>query len=272
VNASVRWRRQAACARKAANAAARMRASAPKTTSHEKRGPREDAAATVTSDAGGRRRRGTGETTGAKGAGARGHAKARDPAHDASDHPVDRRHLEDDDVPAARRVAEPRATGRAANGAIRAPDSANIVPVDRAPTIPTRRDTVRAHERREGGHDRATSGGRRREAGGAITDASTREILLSIVGQEFHLLPPLRRTRRVRSGPSVGHDIESSPSFSTRRLRPRLAPRSCRPSKHHSPAKRISSPQPSRGCFLRRRSLRPRRSARAREIEPGRVP
>ena len=169
VNASVRWRRQAACARKAANAAARMRASVPNKTSHDQKSAREDATATVTSDAGGRRRRGTGETTGARGAGARERAEARDPAHDASDHPVERTHLADDDVSAARRVAEPRWTERAANGATRATESATesatIGPVDRASQCGMRprerRDAMqygpRATRRREGEYDRTTA-------------------------------------------------------------------------------------------------------------------
>ena len=78
----------------------------------------------------------------------------------------------------------------------------------------------------------------------------------------------LRRTRRVRSRPCVGHDIETSPSFSARRLRPRLVPST--PSAPGTESRRASSPLPSRGGIRPRRG-RPRQSARAREIEPGRV-
>ena len=78
----------------------------------------------------------------------------------------------------------------------------------------------------------------------------------------------LRWTRRVRSRPCVGHDIETSPSFSARRLRPRLVPST--PSAPGTESRRASSPLPSRGGIRPRRG-RPRQSARAREIEPGRV-
>ena len=78
----------------------------------------------------------------------------------------------------------------------------------------------------------------------------------------------LRRTRRVRSRPCVGHDIETSPSFSARRLRPRLVPST--PSAPGTESRPASSPLPSRGGIRPRRG-RPRQSARAREIEPGRV-
>ena len=134
VNASVRWRRQAACARKARTRRARSER-ASRTRRHKTRMARKTATATVTSDAGGVAA-GDGRDHGREREGARERAEARDPAHDASDHPVDRTHLADDDVSAARRVAEPRWTECAANGATHATESATesatIGPVDRA--------------------------------------------------------------------------------------------------------------------------------------------